>query len=246
MPNDSEQVPSNEALSALQAANGPAELLAALSQLHGTAPIEPLVPDQPLANMRDHVALKRRGLRKSFHPLDPLAPGMVRDIYIAEYGFVVLSKELLDTLASLLGGREVLDAGAGPGYLSSRLGSRGVRVTASDLGASHDASYGFGPTHQRDHEGDSVELLPGNFNVVLLSWPPMSDFAHRIATAMTAGQILVYQGEPHGGCTADESFFAQVEDDAQWEHLDTWTAALNQHHLQFQGIHDRWAVWQKR
>lgn len=171
----------------------------------------------------------------------------LRDRYIAAYGFALLSAETLGVLAQLLAALNVLEVGAGSGYLSHALCALGVSVQASERGDDSAGRYGIRTVWQRDHEGDSAVLLPGEFEAVLMSWPPhRSPFASRIAHAMRCGQLLVYEGEGAGGCTADAAFFETVGDNRLFERLTEVEQRLNAGHLQFSCMHDRWFVYRKR
>jgi SAM-dependent methyltransferase len=199
-----------------------------------------LCPDRPYTELAAHPVLDRKAGRS-------LNRFMARDAYIAQYGFVVLTTETIDALGKLCAGKFVLDAGSGTGYLASRLVTRGVDVLASDMGGETMSEYGMRHCYLRDHEGDTRLLLPGEFDVVLLCWPPYGEpFGFDVARTMRSGQVLVVQGEGPHGCTGDNSLFETVQDESCFTPLSDWTHALNEYHLRFEGIHDSWQVWQKR
>ncbi len=205
-------------------------------------PLTPLVPNQPKAVMLEHPAfadlLDPRGLL-----FDGLA---ARHVHIAEYGFVVLTRETVQALARFIGARKCLDAAAGTGWLSHVLAQEGVNVTASDLGGESPGRYRMRKVWRRDHEGDSLQLLPGDYEVVILCWPPYQrSFGYDVISRMKPGQVLIFQGESAGGCTADDAFFAQLEDETLWSKDEAATQQLNQDHLRFATVHDRWSVWRK-
>lgn len=209
-------------------------------------PLEPVRPGQPYAEMSTHPAFHSPfSGAVEVNPNQFLHGTLARDAHIAQFSFMALPKETLDALAELIADRRTLDAGAGTGYLSEQLAHRGAWVVASDLGPISENDFGQRKVWRRDHEGDSCELLPGDFGAVILAWPPMDEFAFRVASLLRPGQVLIYQGEGAGGCTADETFFAEVRQDSRWQPLPGWTGSLNQHHLQFYGIHDRWLVWER-
>jgi 16S rRNA G966 N2-methylase RsmD len=146
-----------------------------------------------------------------------LSSGVQRDKHIKEYGFPILTKECLDTLSDFLKSKKCLDAGAGSGYLSYFLDQRGVVVTASEKFISGNG-YGFKKIWKNDHAGDSLDLLPGDFDAVLLAWPPYeSEFGMNVLTKMTKGQLLVYQGEGMGGCTGNDEMHESLKNDSLWE-----------------------------
>jgi hypothetical protein len=172
---------------------------------------------------------------------------MGRDRYIAEYGFVLLTAECVDALASLLAGKSVLEVGAGTGFLSHCLAEKGVNVLAQDLASPGESSpYRFQKKWKLDHIGPFEEVLTDKYDVVLLSWPCMgSRFAFNVAKAMVKGQVLVYQGEGAGGCTASDAFFDYMES-TDWTFQEEATEGLNRHHRRFPAIHDRWLVFKKQ
>jgi hypothetical protein len=183
-------------------------------------------------------------------PFEPWGPdrllngGLQRTAHIAQFGFVALSTELLDTLARIIGKGAVLEAGCGSGYLSHALASRGVSIVASDKGERETLGFGILHAYRLDHEGASTELLPGVFDFVLLSWPPIGDaFAHEVARAMKPGQVLLYVGEWGAAC-ADEGF-TEYMDSGAFEELEEVSQALNRYHLRFQGLRDNWWAYRK-
>lgn len=168
-----------------------------------------------------------------------------RRAYIAEYGFVLLTKESVQLLATQLRGSRVLDAGSGTGYLSHLLAQQGVDITACDMGHDTFSKYGMKKIWRRDHTGDAGALLPGDFDTVLLCWPPyQEDFAARVLAAMRPGQRLIYEGEGRGGCTADDAFFNELQSH-HWRAERETTQLLNLYHVSFPGIYDSWSCWTK-
>ena len=203
--------------------------------------LEPLQPLQPrqyyldVLGSGDILEDARRGR-------DIMKPFMLRRDFTRAYGFAILTQETREELVHFLGTKKVLDAGSGTGYISKALHDAGVDVTAAD---NDHGSYGFETHHKRDVNADATSLLPGDFEAVLLVWPCYSKpFGHEVISAMRAGQILVFQGEGHGGCTADDAFFEELESE-RWSPLSELSDKLNEGHIQFPGIHDTWSVYQR-
>ena len=168
-----------------------------------------------------------------------------RERYIANYGYVLLSAECLEALVQMLRGHKVLDAGSGGGYLSHCLGAAGVDVTAVELHPPETVPTEQDPRRlwQVDIAGCARQHVSAKYDVVIVSWPGhQQPFAFDIATALAPGQVLVYQGEGSGGCTANPDFFELVAD---WPLLEDETRALNAGHVQFHGVKDRWYVLMK-
>lgn len=173
-----------------------------------------------------------------------------RTRYNKEYGFCLFTAEVVQVLTGILTGKRVLEAGSGSGWLAAQLVERGIDVTAADwtdYRAPRDDGHGYpiSAVYRLDHHGDAAALLPGDFDAVLMVWPNLdTPFGEDVAQAMTAGQILILEGEGKGGCTARDEFFDAL--DAEFESLKPETAALNESHLTFPGLHDHWTVWKKK
>ena len=170
-----------------------------------------------------------------------------------DYGYVVASAEVMAVLADLLKPLgPVLDAGCGSGYLSEELTRLGVSTFAVDCRDYHvqrtaPAGYPIKAVVKLDAIGDAPTFVTDNFGAVLLAWPPYGrTFAFRVAQAMLPGQLLVYEGEAAGGCTADDAFFAHMADAARWEQVENISARLNRHHVALDSLHDHWTVWRRR
>lgn len=207
-----------------------------LESLLQDKPVPELYPNQPYESVRQHVGFTGMSLGSM----------LARSRHRAQYGFVYVTQEQSLLLAKILRGKRCVEVGAGTGWLSHLLAKQGIDITASDLGGSAFSGYQMQRVWKRDHEGDSLSLLPGVFDAVILTWPAYdSPFASQVLQAMSIGQLLFYEGESQGGCTADDSFFQALADSKQWRKLPELTSDLNEHHLQFDGIHDHWGVWVK-
>jgi len=202
-----------------------------------------LDPDRPFAFLMKHTSLcasadSPEAVQAALDAM--LRVPLLKEEYHAHFGFPLVTAECLDRLHILLRDKHVLDAGSGTGFLAQALAERDISVVAAD---NQDQNYGFQAVYRRDSSQDAADLLPGTFTAVLLSWPcAMSDFAFRVANAMSAGALLVYQGEGPGGATAAHDFFALTRD---WPRDDEASTALNAMHAQFAGIKDRWTVMMK-
>lgn len=169
-----------------------------------------------------------------------------------DFGYVVASAEVMAILAELLQpvGR-VLDAGCGSGYLSKELTRLGVSTFAVDCCDFSQArpdgqGYPIRAAYQHDALGDASTFVSSRFGAVLLTWPPYDrPFALKVAQATLPGQLLVYEGEDIGGCTANTAFFEFISDSNRWERLPEPSSRLNAVHVTFDGLHDRWVVWKR-
>lgn len=171
----------------------------------------------------------------------------LRNQYIADYGFCLFTAEVLAALKRYLVGKKVLEAGSGSGWLADWLANNGVDIQAADRADYRVVrdSYPMRKVYRLDHHGDVVDLLPGEFDVVILVWPNYNtDFGAKVIKAMKPGQVLIFEGEGPGGCTADDAFFDLF--DSEFTERSLQSKVLNLHHKMFDGIHDQWSVLVKR
>lgn len=169
-----------------------------------------------------------------------------------DFGYVLASAEVMKVLADLL--RKVgptLDAGCGSGYLSKELARLGVltfAVDCSDFSAAHLSGHGYPikKVYKVDALGNAASFVSSGFGAVLLTWPPYDrPFALRVVEAMMPGQLLVYEGEDVGGCTANDAFFEFMSDDSRWERQLDACAHLDAVHVTLDTLHDHWTVWKR-
>ena len=203
-----------------------------------------LEPGMSLQHLKEHF-----GIEEDPDHQDSEESYFHREIYRKNYGFMLPALELLDRLVEIINqiagpSPFVLDAGSGSGYLSKALVDLGVNSVAVDR---RQVERQYLVLHQRDETGNAVEYVAmQTVQVVLLVWPSFDKpFAYEIAHAMRPGQWLLYEGEEQGGCTADDAFFSLVKGDAFSFH-DEFARYLNEVHVAFAGLHDRWFVIQKR
>lgn len=174
----------------------------------------------------------------------------IKEKYWKEYGFTLICQEQIRTLVHQLKGLKVLDAGSGSGFISYELKHNGIDVTAVDtvnpLDPKAVSYYGIKNIWQLDIVGSAVEQLPGDYDAVILAWPPHREtFAWEVAFAMDPGQLLFYQGEASGGCTGDQRFHNYIKHQQVWRPVEEYSDALDQHQLNFINNWDRWQVFQK-
>jgi hypothetical protein len=129
---------------------------------------------------------------------------------VRRYAFAVPTDAALATLARYA---PIVELGAGTGYWAFLLCRRGVDCLAYDL-APPDISPNpnrFRPMTWSHVEPGNVDTLAAHSDRALfLCWPSYREpFASRALRAYT-GTTLLYIGEPAGGHSADDAFFAQL------------------------------------
>lgn len=175
--------------------------------------------------------------------------GRLQTQFRKEYGYVLASREVMDTMADLLrNAGPMLEVGSGSGYLSKELARLGLSTFAVDYVdyTLPNNGYPIDAVYQRDAQGDAVPFVAKGFGAVLMTWPPYDrPFALRVAKAMLPGQLLIYGGENAGGCTANQAFFDYLADTDRWERLFDLSDQLDAVHVTFCGDKDHWLMFRR-
>lgn len=180
--------------------------------------------------------MENAGFTSGFH---------LRDQYVARIGFVLYSTEVLLELSKLLRHKKVIEVGAGTGYLSKQLKKRHVQIKPVDRGNWYHNQRFIEPHYCHIYGAEAARYVKKNrHDAVVMSWPDYDKpFAFHVTKAMRKGSMLIFQGEGNGGCTGDEQFFDYLE--TNFEINEEKTQLLNEHHVQYDGIHDNWYVFKK-
>jgi hypothetical protein len=129
---------------------------------------------------------------------------------VRRYAFAVPTPAALAAVARYA---PIVELGAGTGYWAFVLRERGVDVVAYDLAPPDRLPnpHLFRPVTWTRVEQGGVEVLASHADRALfLCWPSYRDpFAAHALEAYT-GKTLIYVGEPPGGHTADDAFFAEL------------------------------------
>jgi hypothetical protein len=143
-------------------------------------------------------------------------------------------------LTDHLAGRAVVEIGAGTGYWAWQLSQVDVDVAAFDIRAygednpwCHSIQY-----HPVDQAGpEKAAEYPTR--ALLLCWPPYEAPMASDALRAYGGGVVVYVGEPRGGCCADDEFFELL--DQGWDEV-----GMSPHHVTYSGIHCYVTVYRRR
>jgi len=163
--------------------------------------------------------------------------GLDRSSLCARYAWSIPSPGSVAWIANLVGGRGVVEIGAGSGYWAWQLSQAGVDVVAYDP---HPAGDGnefakHGPYHPV-RVGDQNAAAEHGGRVLMLCWPSYcADFAEQAVRAYP-GDTLVYIGEGQGGCCADDGFFKLLDD--EWDEIGSCPL-----HVTYSGIHCRLSAY---
>lgn len=167
---------------------------------------------------------------------------VLRDEHIRSRSFAILTTEVLETLVSLLKDSRVADVGCGTGYLSYHLLSNGVNVTPIDNRSSH-YRIEDSPIDDKVVKSNYNDIDVSNFDTFIISWPNYaSNEIEAFVARLPRGSRVIYQGEGIGGCTGTDRFHEILETEYTPDDI---AVTLNDRHIRFNGIHDRWYVYIK-
>ena len=162
----------------------------------------------------------------------------IRHRYTAQYGFPVITAEAVDWITQRTRHAELLEVGAGNGYLARQLQDAGVDVIPTDAYTITDNAYSLGKTcHTSVIQIDAMDAIT-ELNDLNLIWSwPTPDQASGKALKCFNGEYFVYIGEQsNGGCTGGELFNHVL--DTKFEYCEGFNIPS------FPGIHDSIALYQ--
>ena len=168
----------------------------------------------------------------------------LRQIYIQNYGFLLVSKQLIKTLYKQLDNSKTLEVGAGSGFLASHLQKKIFYDAIDEFPIEHNtygfiSNYGYVQTIQAEKY---LAKHVNDYQNILMSWPNYdTSFAYNILNLMQPKQTLYYCGEDKYGCTANDNFFDLLESKAVLN--SQLTDELNKSHYSWPGVHDSWSVY---
>ncbi len=168
---------------------------------------------------------------------------MLRGEYTKKFGYYLVSEDFLSVTSNFLKNKNVLEAGAGSGFLSHSLQKNGINITPIDIKVKKN-SYGFEHTYTNIIEEEAAKHLKSNkYDTVIMSWPNyQTNFAYNVLFDMSIGQTLIYIGESWGGCTANDQFFELLEDKCEIQRKVTTDIQKNSY--SWPCIHDQVTVYQ--
>ena len=161
----------------------------------------------------------------------------VRDRYIEACGFSIITKELIDEMATLLKDCHILEIGCGNGYLALSFKQRYPDVTYETL---DNDKWEWVHRHiTLDHTANYGEFDFSKYGAVIVSWPDLDceDIGEALASLPT-GCLLLLCGESRGGCTGTHEMFDVLA--TQFYHIETLTNSLG-----FLNINDTWELYRK-
>ena len=136
-----------------------------------------------------------------------------RDIFIKAAGFSLITKNFIKALSEWIGDRSVLEIMAGTGYISKSLKDEGVNIVAvTDI---KESCWGFKKewTEVEKLSANEAIMKYNNVDIIICSWAYMDNTMYAALLTMreyNPNAIILYIGEDHGGCTANDNFFENL------------------------------------
>lgn len=163
---------------------------------------------------------------KESNPLDfmeIMKMAELRDAAIKEGMYAFVSWKWVNPLAEWIGKRKCLEVMAGRGILSYALRQKGINIITTDDYSWFGERYtGWQDTITEVIKLDAIEAVKQygkDVDILIMSWPYMDDTAFNVIKELyqiNPEAVVVYIGEGHGGCTADDNFhehFQEIEDE---------------------------------
>lgn len=170
-------------------------------------------------------------------------PGhFLRRRLVREYSWAIPAPDDLEFLANALEGRSVLEVGAGAGYWAWQLSQVGVDILPYDMAPTGSLWHDIPTTGDLWTEVlEAPSTVAGDYpdRALMMVWPPYNTAMALDALRAYRGNMLVYVGEDHGGCTGDDEFHELIE--AEWEEI-----GHNQSHPTYAGISCRLLVYRRK
>ena len=161
-----------------------------------------------------------------------------RHDFIKKYSYAIPDKRCLQLIAQY---SPLIEIGAGTGFWANELAKLGADIIAYDPCPTQQATNEFfgenAPSYFDVQLGDHNVLLEESYRTLLLVWPPYSDPMANKCLYRFKGDVVIYVGEPAGGCTGDDAFFTTLE--ANFTLIDEMAIPA------FAGLHDSLYVYRR-
>ncbi len=166
---------------------------------------------------------------------------MLRGEILKRLGFSLVCTQWIKPLSQWIGNRKCLEVMSGCGSLTKALKDEGINIIATDnfswKGIDNWNNTKHYWTEIEDMDAiESIEKYGKEVDIIIMSWAYMDDTAFRVLQTMrkvNPDLIMIYIGEGHEGCTADDEFY-----DSLIEIEDNEFSNINKLYPRWFGIHD--------
>lgn len=160
----------------------------------------------------------------------------VRDLFIHEFGFAILTRAAVNFIRPY---GPLVEIGAGTGYWSYELAKAGIDIVATDR-----LPPGLGNNKWFKKQWcdviamDAVQAIKAYPRRTLLTcWPSLNELWATKTLKAFRGEFVLYEGE-HRGATADDTFHDLLEQD--FEIVNEFSVPI------FYGLHDSLVAWRRK
>ncbi|GAA1978329.1 hypothetical protein [Kitasatospora viridis] len=166
--------------------------------------------------------------------------GASRQQLCTQYAWSIPSPGDITWMVEQLGGRAVVEVGAGTGYWAWQLEQAGVDVAAYDpLPPGWENRWCSGGPYTTVLVEGAEAAAAHPDRVLLMVWPPHQGEHARHALSVYQGDLLLYAGEGWGGANADDGFYELL--DEEWVEVSASPA-----HVNWWGIRCRLAAYRRQ
>lgn len=123
------------------------------------------------------------------------------------YAWAIPTPGDITWLKAQLDGRSIVEIGAGTGYWAWQLSQAQIDVHAYDLTPGGNRFCGEVEYHPVLKGGPEAAAAYAT-RALMLCWPPYESAMAAEALKAYAGDLVISIGEPEGGCTGDDEYFA--------------------------------------
>lgn len=176
-------------------------------------------------------------MNPNFFSCDFIGQQEQKDLWNTRGMYAFVCWTWIEPMAKWIGKRKVLEVMAGGGWLAKALHEKQVDIVATD---DHSWKEKFKWDLQHPVEEltaiDAIEKYGSRSDILIMAWPYMNSDGFNAIKAwnrVNPGGLIIYVGEPPGGCTADESFFEHFK---QIENSDF--QRISNKYRTWHGLHD--------
>jgi hypothetical protein len=168
------------------------------------------------------------------------AAGASRHALAPRFAWSLITPGDIQWMTKTLDGRAVVEVGAGTGYWAWQLEQAGVDVAAYDPHPpADDNQFCKAGPYTTVLQDDESAVRHHQDRALLMVWPPYGGEHARHALSVYTGDLLIYAGESHGGCTADDGFYDLL--DAEWDEV-----SVSDRHVTWWGVHCQLAAYERK
>ncbi len=165
-----------------------------------------------------------------------------RDFFTHNYGWSVPNEESIREIKEFINGDRIIEVGAGYGLWARLLQDIGVNIFPTNKRYKSKQDEKHIPHNIQFTKVEKINNLKalekyGDFEVLMMSWPPYSGSMAYNSLKAFKGNKLIFIGEGQGGCTGCDKFFKLLY--RKWERVKEVSIP------QWMGMHDELFLYKR-